>query len=217
MTDEVKEQKAGTEKTNLRLDKAREFICRVKALDRGELATLKRNAGNTVAEARGVLWFYRLLDDEERRQSEVHFLVATLVGLNKHNSGTDFGRSMGVLKNKNRANPEAVERRFRILLDADFDRPDGYHAAGGEIVFRLRQMVKLAGSHEVGIDWARLLADLQQWGHPSKHVQKRWAESFYAPPAKLGKSTADSTATDSAADPTDTEITDKGEETVNAS
>ena len=164
---------------DLRMDAAREFIARVRGLDRGELAALKRNAGNTLGEARGVPWFYRLLDEDGRRNPEIPFLVATLLGLNKHSASGDFGQSMHLLSFQHGA--EAVDRRFRILLDSEFELVDGWKPAGGELAYRLRQMVKLAASREVGLDWAQLLLDLRRWNMPGKPVQRRWAESFYAP------------------------------------
>jgi len=163
-----------------RLAAASVFVQRVRALDRGELATLKRNAGNTLAQARSVAWFYRLLDDDARGyDTEIFFLVATLIGLNKFNAGGDFGSSMKRLASV--MSRDAVDRRFRILLDAQFDLVDGYRPAGGELAYRLRQMVKLAAGKEVGVNWPQLLLDLRHWTRPGKPVQRKWAESFYAP------------------------------------
>lgn len=184
MTDSVLQPGATTEpvggKREARLEAARAFVRRVKELERGELAMLKRNAGNTLAQSRGVTWFYRLLDQEARGiDVEIYFLIATLMGLNKLETSGDFGRSMARLKSVTES--DSVERRFRILLDAEFDRLEGYRPGGGELAFRLRQLVKLAATKEVGIDWAQLLCDLRRWNDPQKRVQKCWAQSFYAP------------------------------------
>ena len=166
-----------TTQSEAALASATDFIERVKRLSRGELAALRRNAGNTLPEARGVAWFYRLLDDEGYRNLEVYFLVATLVGLNPYALRGDFGVTMRAVQGK--ANPEGVERRFCILLDADWETPG--RAGGGELPFRLRQLVKLAAAHQVGVDWAQLLVDLGRWHWQGKRVQRQWAESFYAP------------------------------------
>lgn len=164
-----------------RLEKARAFVMHVQSLERGELAALKRNAGNTFAESRGVVWFYRLLDDHVMYDMEIHFLVATLIGLNKYTLTGNFGRTMAALRQTAyKKNPDGISRRFKILLDADFDLMDG-KPAGGELAFRLRQLVKLAASKEVGVDWAQLLYDLRRWSQPGKYVQKAWARAFYAP------------------------------------
>src|SRR5436309_16120992 len=60
------------------------FIDRLDALEPGPRARLKRNAGNTLAEARGILpLFYRILPGPivRLREVETYFLVATLHGL----------------------------------------------------------------------------------------------------------------------------------------
>lgn len=161
-----------------RLTAGREFFERLDKLERGERAMLKRNAGNTLAEARGVAWFYRLLDGEGWSRPELYFLVATLYGYNARTINGNFGHTMRMLKQK--ADSDSIERRFRILLDAEFDMVDG-KPAGGELAFRLRQLVRLTAAHEVGIDWPQLLMDLCAWSHPNKPVRKAWARSFYAP------------------------------------
>jgi len=158
------------------LEEAEAFVQRVKSLSRGELAGLKRNAGSTLAEARGTPWFYRLLEGEGWKNQEIYFLVATLIGLNPLTLRGDFGQTMRVLRDRH--SPESVERRFRILLDAEFDTVDR-QPAGGEFAYRLRQLVKLAASKEVGVDWPQLLVDLCCWRAANKPVQRRWAKSFY--------------------------------------
>ncbi len=151
---------------------------------KGRLATLRRNAGEPLAQARGVTWMYDLLNDFERGYGdETLFLTATLLALDRpYLNGAapfagSFGRTLAVLKNQPGVNGNSLERRFAILLDADFDR----HAGTGELPFRLRQTVKLIVSKAVGIDWPRLLEDLSRWNDPNKAVQKRWAKDFYAP------------------------------------
>jgi CRISPR system Cascade subunit CasB len=166
-----------------KVDSEAGFVQRVRDLDRGNRAALGRNAGNTIAEARGVNWFGRLLETEQRgRYEEVYFLVATLMPLNRHSAqGKDLGQTLATLAGK--ANREAVERRFNVLLDAQFDLVEDWKPGGGELAFRLRQLIRLAASKEVGIDWVQLVRDLKRWGDPEKRVQKRWASAFYAPPA----------------------------------
>jgi len=165
-------QMIAPDSTDARLESARAFVKAVGELHPGEKAALRRNAGNTIAEARGALWFYRLLDEEGHKDREIYFLVATLMGLNKYPLTGNFGLTMAILNGK-ASQETTMERRFRILLDATFD--------GGEMAFRLRQLVKLAASKEVGVDWAQLLVDLRRWHWADKRVQKRWAQVFYAP------------------------------------
>src|SRR5436309_2408862 len=67
------------------LREERAFVERVEALARGQRACLKRNAGNTLGEARRAKWFYYLLEGQQRGwNEEIHFLVATLMGLDPH-------------------------------------------------------------------------------------------------------------------------------------
>ena len=148
---------------------------------KGRLAILRRNAGEPIAGARAVSWIFSLLNRFERLGDEALFLTATLLAFDRpylEGKGAftgSFGRTMAVLKAQPGASEESLERRFAILLDADFDPREGT----GELPFRLRQTVKLVLSKEGRIDWPRLLSDLRQWNHPDKYVQKHWAKDFY--------------------------------------
>ena len=168
---------------NRRLE-AQDFIAKLTQLrddnDRREMASLKRNAGNMLSEARGVGWFYRLLDADGRQNSDIYFLVATLWALDPRGAKGNFGHTCHEFwKKKSPNHPEkekvnsAIARRFNILLDADI--------AGGELAFRLRQFVKLLASQEIGIDWVQFVLDVRMWSYQGKHVQRDWAQSFYAP------------------------------------
>lgn len=167
-----------------RSETAAEFLKKLDGLDRGEWAILKRNAGNTLAEARNATWFYRLLEGDGWQHPEINFLVASLYctatryGAKARICTGDFGATMRQLAEA--AGSDSMKRRFSILLDAEFDWIDG-KPAGGELAYRLRQSVKLAASHEIGIDWPQLLVDLCHWSWPGKRVQQKWAKSFYAP------------------------------------
>ena len=183
-----KSSQLGGPRWNGVLQDARKFVSELETLrdeDRGAFAALRRNAGQTLDSARGAAWIYgRLYSTTRRTHDEKYFLVATLFDLNRRRPiGGDMGATMRLLAQN--AGEEAVKRRFGILLDADFDRiydaQDGSKTGGGELTFRLRQMVKLAASKEVGINWAVLLADLCCWDAPGKSVQKKWARNFYTP------------------------------------
>ncbi|MGE5583586.1 MAG: type I-E CRISPR-associated protein Cse2/CasB [Bacillota bacterium] len=156
------------------------FIDQLQKLNRGELARLRRNAGNCIAESRqcaGI--FYRILSPEimASREEELYFLVATLYGLNKYSFQGDFGKTLkgvqAVTKSKN------LDRRVTILLDSQFDVIDGFRIGCGEVAYRLRQLVRLAEGHQIGVDWTRLLYDLTKWNAPEKWVQKQWARSYF--------------------------------------
>jgi CRISPR system Cascade subunit CasB len=160
--------------------------------DRGKIAALKRNAGNTLSEARGLAWFYfylqRHFSGRDDRDNNLCLLVASLMtfdrstmrnGLEKTEIG-DFGRTLFLLRSPeeqaaSRPGQTPLERRLVGLLDAAFN-----DEGGGEMAFRLRQAAKFAMQKEARIDWPLLLEDLRFWSYPDKFVQKRWARSFYA-------------------------------------
>ena len=180
----VEEKTVGEKTFEDRYQAERAFTEAVRAWQtdqKGRLAILRRNAGEPIAGAHGVSWIYSLLNRFERLGDEPLFLTATLLAFDRpylegRGSFTgSFGRTMAVLKAQPGASEESLERRFAILLDADFDPRGGT----GELPFRLRQTVKLVLSKEGCIDWPRLLSDLRQWNHADKYVQKRWAKDFY--------------------------------------
>jgi CRISPR system Cascade subunit CasB len=164
--------------------KDEEFLERLKTLSetaRGDLAVLKRNAGNTIAESHGAMKaFYNILPFgiADSPNEEIYFLIATLYGHNNKNRFTgDFGQSMRHVKES--SGSESIDQRMATLLDCDFGIVDGYKPGGGEFAYRIRQCVKLANSHEVGVDWLRLLQDLKFWNYQERRVQKRWARSYF--------------------------------------
>lgn len=156
------------------------FLSRLSGLDRGELAILKRNAGNTIAESRGASTiFYRILPAgvADGRNEEVYFLIATLYGHNGFMTKGDLGTTMRRVKTK--SGSDSIDHRIAVLIDSDMDLIDGHKPGGGELAYRLRQSVKLANGHEVGVDWLQLLKDLERWQYPEKRVQKAWARSYF--------------------------------------
>lgn len=166
-----------------KLDKNEEFLQRLKKLsdeDKGSLAALKRNAGNTIAESRGAMKaFYGILPYgiADSTYEEVYFIVATLYGHNKREFNGNFGQTMRKVKELTKS--ESIDHRMAVLLDSEFDIVDGFKPGGGELAYRIRQCVKLANSHEVGVDWLKLLKDLESWNSQKKLVQKKWARSYF--------------------------------------
>lgn len=161
-----------------------EFVGRLEALggrdaQRADLARLRRCAGRSVAECPEVFQlFYRLLpypvrgDDEKE---ELYFMVATLFALNPRSStARDFGATMSAVAGSRGGGREGVDRRMAVLLDAPLD----------DLPFRLRQVVALAASTDIGINWRSLLSDLLWWGHSARRVQRRWARSYFGGASK---------------------------------
>lgn len=162
------------------------FIERFGTLSTGDAAMLKRDAGKTLAEAkRGMMVFYRLYGTPEYdRDEEIFFLVSTLYALNQHPPPGDFGKTMAALRGR-KLSDDSADRRMCILLDCHFDLIDGRKPGGGALAHRLRQLVRLADSDGVGVDWPQLLRDLCRWERPEKWIQKKWARSYFGKPTEL--------------------------------
>lgn len=173
----------------------------------GSLALLRRNAGESLSTSRNVLSaFYKL--QPPPKYLEQYFLVATLFDLNRARLiPGDMGDTMRLTRLQS---SDSFERRFLVLLGSAFDA----EAEVNELAYRLRQLVKIAGSKEVGLNWPVLLADLCLWDDARKPVQKKWAANFYQLNAPLaGEATSeaagpntpasDSTPGDSTGDATD--------------
>lgn len=161
----------------LHISRSASFIARLEALDAGDRARLKRNAGKTIAEAHEVLGlFYGLLPPgTPQYQEEVYFLLATLFPLASGGGKGDFGAHLAFAQNSK--NSKGLDRRVEILLDADLN----------QLHFRLRQAVHFLQSCRVHVNWLQLLDDLLQWNHPDRFIQKRWARSYFGSSPLEGK------------------------------
>ncbi|MEN4041483.1 MAG: type I-E CRISPR-associated protein Cse2/CasB [Anaerolineaceae bacterium] len=147
------------------------YILRLEKLDAGERARLKRCVGQTLAEARhGTLGlFYSVLPfDVPAFQHDIYFLVASLYPMTEGNKSGDLGASLHQMRNSK--NTRGVDRRMEILLDAD----------EAQLPYRLRQAIHMLQANRVGVNWPQLLEDLLYWTHPSRLVQRRWAQSYFA-------------------------------------
>jgi CRISPR type I-E-associated protein CasB/Cse2 len=147
-----------------------EFCQRLDRLEAGERARLKRNAGRSLAESHYVLGlFFRLLPPNVPRfQEESFFLLATLFPLADGGAPGNLGTSLADLRD--RANPQGLDRRVEVLLDADRD----------QLRFRLRQAVRFLESKGGTANWPQLLQDILRWDHPKRYVQEQWARSYFA-------------------------------------
>ena len=179
-------------------DTIKDFVEKLRDLDNGDIAILKRNPGNTIASSRGVSRIiYRLLPGNVlgRWEEEAYYLIATLYGLNKDDIITpppaDFGKTM--LKVREYVSTENIDRRFAILLDSDFNASTGSQAGEGELPYRLRQCVKLANSKKVKIDWEELTLDILSWNKLGKPTQKKWARSYFGDKNIIEESKANKT------------------------
>lgn len=153
--------------------KVKEFLQRLSALDAGDKARLKRDAGKTIAEAQSIGLFYRLLPfGLTLAQEETYFLVATLYPLAEGGGNGNLGASLRGARNPQ--NERGLNRRVEILLDSD----------ATQLPFRLRQAIRFLKSNDVRVNWQQLLEDLLKWNRPSHIVQKQWARAYFALPEK---------------------------------
>ena len=151
-----------------------QFIQKLKELkehNKGAFARLKRSAGNTLAESRGVhATFYSILPYGLSKKKEgVYFLVATLYSLADDAKIGSLGRAMRNGKDKNKTGEKGYDRRLQVLLDADDD----------QLPFRLRQIMKLLKAAEIPVNWEELLRDLFKWNYPDRPTQEKWARDYY--------------------------------------
>jgi CRISPR type I-E-associated protein CasB/Cse2 len=180
---------------NVRDRQINEFIHNLSQLDDGERARLKRNAGNSLAEAHQVrLLFYQKIlpyGVTAQWQEERYFLIATLYPFDKKQRGEDrqpgskadeplaevessrsYGKSLGASFRLalRETNQTGLDRRFARLLDADAQ----------QLPFQLRQAVMRLTSDWVPIDWAQLTRDILAWESSSRYVQRKWARDYTA-------------------------------------
>lgn len=146
--------------------------------DRSVLAALRRGLGRSPGEATEMYpivipW---LLDTWSPRQDAPYFLVAALFawhqmnwphGEGGENHATNLGASLRRLALA--AESGSIESRFLALLNAHHD----------ELPEHLRHAVGLLKSHDISVDWVRLLSDLRSWDAPSRWVQRSWAKAYW--------------------------------------
>lgn len=147
------------------------FVAKLGKLDAADRARLKRNAGRSMSEARGIntLIYYLLPHNLSPAQEEMYFLVATLYPLADAGNSGSLGKALRQAAGKN--NRKGLDRRIEALLDAD----------ASQLPFRLRQTIHYLHSCRVKVNWAGLLSDLLHWNHPERFVQRNWARDYYAP------------------------------------
>jgi len=163
------------------------FINNLKALDAGERARFKRNAGKTLAESYNVLglFYHTALQGVHipEYQEETYFLVATLFPFEKKFQGEPqpFAQAMRTVrlrqiqtrKTKDRGQKLALDTRMERLLDADRQ----------QLPYYLRREVQFVTNEGQRLEWGVLLYDLLHWDLPTRYVQKQWARMYFGSPA----------------------------------
>jgi CRISPR system Cascade subunit CasB len=157
----------------------RDLAAREDSDARAALAALRRGLGKAPGEvaevARYVMPF--ISDNDRPQRVEAYFRVASLFashrlswqpgdGRRLTNLGVSFRRLAGA---EGQDESEGAKRRFVALLNAHPEELDRH----------LRHAVSLLKAHEVGIDWAQLLRDVQRWDDEDRQVQLAWARGFW--------------------------------------
>ncbi|MCO5206240.1 MAG: type I-E CRISPR-associated protein Cse2/CasB [Anaerolineae bacterium] len=147
------------------------FSARLAALSAAERARLRRNAGKSLAESHEAIGlFFRLLPYGVPNWDEHwFFLVATLYPLTTLSRLQPFGVTLRHVDQV--AHSHSFDRRVEVLINA----------TPQQLPYRLRQIIKLAGSRHIAVHWPSLLADLTHWTHPDRFVQLRWARDYFHP------------------------------------
>lgn len=91
-----------------------------------------------------------------------------------------FLAALQPLRTGDKERDQALDRRVVALLNADREA----------LPTLLRQLVGLLGDERGPVDWLQLLRDLNQWDHPDRIVQKRWAGAWWAAPTRSEIATA---------------------------
>jgi len=169
------EQGSNTKEPSKSEKNVSQFLSKLAKLDAGDNAIVKRVAGCSIAEARGAMSvFYRILPhDVPARDREWYFLVATLYCLERTRQLPAFKGNLGMTLRKVRRSfdSKSLDRRVNALIDSRAE-PD-------DLGYRLRQVVKLAFSKNVAVDWHQLLVDLIHWTYPTRYVQESWVQAYY--------------------------------------
>lgn len=135
--------------------------------DRSALAKLRRGLGKQGGTSEMYRYVVPYFDPEKQYDPERFFMIASLFALHPDSAarGTSMGKTLRAMKEKS----ASVEKRFERLLSVDIDDLGGH----------LRQVVSLAKSKGVRVDFHQLFYDVKNWNHPERYVQLRWARDFW--------------------------------------
>jgi CRISPR system Cascade subunit CasB len=136
--------------------------------DRGALAALRRGLGKPPGTAAEMFPYVAPLLGREPypARERAAYLVASLFG--SHPASAHGGQPFtDALARTDRS--ESYERRIVRLLGSDAE----------DIGDQLRHCVAFLRAQGVPVDWAQLLRDLENWDHPDRWVQRRWAKAYW--------------------------------------
>ena len=154
------------------------FFLKLKGLETGDRAALRRAAGEMLKEADGkaITVFYRCLPHGVPQwQEDRWFAVACLCCLwdAESDNGAPFEKIVSNLIQAERLS-SSMQHKVEILLDTAWD-DDGY------LLTKLTRLIKMIRqkSDRVPIDFLALLEDLIYWNAENQSVQRKWARSMF--------------------------------------
>ncbi|MGH2353251.1 MAG: type I-E CRISPR-associated protein Cse2/CasB [Chloroflexota bacterium] len=145
--------------------------------DRAALAAMRRGLGREPGEAPEMLpHVASMLDRDVREVDEwAYYLVAALFAWHplpwpqREEAGRRSSLGVSLARLSDRTESGSAERGMVALLNSHRD----------DLAERLRRAVGLLRSHEVPVDWTRLLYDLLRWDQLDRRVQRQWARDFW--------------------------------------
>ena len=151
-----------------------------KADDRAMLAALRRGLGAEPGdpETAGMFPYVVPWINEWYEEADI-YMIASLFAL--HPASTSKGNLGDHLRRltADEGNADATERRFVQLLRMRRETLEP----------RLRQQISILKSQDIRINWHQLFADLRNWDHPKRFVQRHWAGAFWRATQPESKST----------------------------
>jgi CRISPR system Cascade subunit CasB len=182
-----------------RLASALERLADESNRDRGRLAALRRGLGESDGWHPAVAMVVDpVIGDMNLYPSQLDalYMAASLFALHPYTRARVEGRRHQTLLDAlndvmaMRGGDEArkpFDRRVIALLNTN--REDLFH--------HLRYTVSLLRGTEIGIDWVRLMRDIDAWSSPERKVQRAWARSWWSSPGWIGQDqrTADTSST----------------------
>ena len=148
-----------------------------RAQDRAMLAALRRGLGAEPGEEPAMYPHVVPWINEWREEADI-YMIASLFALHPASASSgNMGRHCRSLDPNQENDP--TERRFVQLLRMRRETLEP----------RLRQQISILKSNDVPVNWHQLIADLRNWDHPDRFVQRRWAGDFWRAQPSKSKST----------------------------
>lgn len=154
-------------------EKARMIFERLRALDTGERAKLRRAASVPYEQAdlQTIGIFLRLLPPDTKQYDLPALFTAVTVSCLWKSEGKKRSFADAVFAMKCERDSDTVEKRFLSLLDEALSADSLFHVK----LYRLMRMLCVDG---YDVDWPSFAADLTAWNHPDKYIQRLWINRY---------------------------------------